>query len=326
MRRARSRWVFLLPLGVVALAGGLVACGGDDSSDDAEVIAPREFSGMAWLATEGAGETSREAFLVAHDLRDDEDERDEPRLSSVRTPVDTDGIEITSLTDVEFPDVPNDLESIAKLPGRNAALLVESNADGDDPDPSIYVATWDDELNVEIAGAVPWPDTPEPLVNVEATAVAEVGGADRFLYAERAEGSDTTRIHMTDIEVGEDGSVTFGPEWTSVRFTIAQPPEARPASGMVIDGDGTVYVSAAFDPGDLGPFDSAVYEAATLSSEGASGAALTPLRPPVQLGRSNGLKIEALSLVDGQAPVFFGDDDEDYGGLLRQLRVPSAGG
>jgi hypothetical protein len=229
--------------------------------------------------------------------------------------VDTDGIEVAGIDDVEFPDTPNDLESIARLPGRDAALLVERNADGDHSDPSIYLATWDEQRNVEIAGVAPWPSTPESLVNVEATAVAEVAGEDRFVYAERAEGSDTTRIHMTEIGVEDDGSITFGSDWTSVGLTIPQPLEARPASGMVVDEDGTVYVSSAFDPGDLGPFDSVVYEAATLAD-----GTITPIRPPALVGRGNGLKIESVALVEGRTPLFIGDD-EDYGGLLRQFRT-----
>ncbi|MFR9780013.1 hypothetical protein ACL02O_28655 [Micromonospora sp. MS34] len=285
-----------------------------------EIRAPREFSGIAWLATTGSDETPQEVFLVCHDTRDNEAERDLPRLAIVRTPVDPNGIIVQEL-DVDFPSIPNDLESIARLPGRNEALLVEGNADGDDPDPTIYLAKWDEELNVEIAGSVPWPDTPEPLVNVEATAVATVGGRNYFVYAERAEGSDTTNVNMTLLTVSEDGEITFGKEWTSVPFTAAEPPGARPASGMDIDAHGNIYISSAYDPGDLGPFDSAVYRAATVRPGGAIGARLRPVEPPQQLARSSGLKVEGVGLVAGALPIFIGDDDEDYGGLLRQLRV-----
>ncbi|WP_240121745.1 MULTISPECIES: hypothetical protein [unclassified Streptomyces] len=329
----------LLPVvaGLSALA--LAACGADtrsgagDSSGVAPtagpvIRAPREFSGIAWLATErtpteakgyGEGEP-QEVFLICHDARDNDAERDLPRLSIVRTPVDTDGIIVQNL-DVAFPTVPNDLESIARLPGRDEALLVESNADGDDPDPTIYLARWDDRLNVEIAGSVPWPETPEPLVNVEATAVATVRGKDYFVYAERAEGSDTTAINMTRLTVGRDGTITFGTRWTSVSFTAPEPPGARPASGLDIDNEGNLYISSAYDPGDLGPFDSAVYRAATVGPGGALGAQLRPVEPPQQLARSSGLKVEGVGLVDGSFPIFISDDDEDYGGLLRQLRV-----
>jgi len=170
--------------------------------------------------------------------------------------------------------VPNDLESIAAVPDRNEALLVESNADGDDPDPSIYLARWDDDFDVEIAGSVPWPKTPERLVNVEATAVTTVDGSDYFIYAERAEGSDTTRINMTTVSIGGSGEVEFGDGWTSASFTALKPPGARPASGLDIDAKGNLYISAAYDPGDLGPFDSAVYRAAEVApAEAALGCA-----------------------------------------------------
>lgn len=324
MRRLIARHLLLAVTGLAALA--FVACGedssGGSSTDQGEIRAPREFSGIAWLATEKGEEESQEVFLIAHDTRDDEEERDLPRLSIVRTPVDTDGIIVEEL-DVEFPSVPNDLESIAAVPDRNEALLVESNADGDDPDPSIYLARWDDDLDVEIAGSARWPKTPERLVNVEATAVTTVDGSDYFIYAERAEGSDTTRINMTTVSIADSGKVEFGDEWTSTSFTAPEPPDARPASGMDIDAKGNIYISAAYDPGDLGPFDSAVYRAAAVRA-GSSGARLRPVRPPEQLARSSSLKIEGVALVDGSFPIFISDDDEDYGGLLRQLRVAGA--
>ncbi|MFE3636149.1 hypothetical protein [Streptomyces sp. NPDC059168] len=314
----------------------LAACGvekstGVSSPGGGQVRAPREFSGIAWLATRrrfagpGREEEPQEVFLICHDARDNEAERDLPRLAIVRTPVDTDGIVVQELH-VDFPGVPNDLESIARLPGRDEALLAESNADGDDPDPTIYLARWDKNLNVEIAGSVPWPRTPEPLVNVEATAVATVRGQDYFVYAERAQGSDTTDINMTRLTVSRSGRITFGRKWTSVSFTASEPPGARPASGLDIDAKGNLYISSAYDPGDLGPFDSAVYRAATVREGGALGAKLVPVKPPQMLARSSGLKVEGVGLVAGSFPIFIADDDEDYGGLLRQLRVTAPDG
>ncbi|MFR9795732.1 hypothetical protein ACL02U_07440 [Streptomyces sp. MS06] len=331
----------LLPAVAALSALALAACGVETRSGagasgvapttGSVVRAPREFSGIAWLATErtpaagaGYGGETQEVFLICHDARDNDAERDLPRLSIVRTPVDTDGIIVRNL-DVAFPTVPNDLESIARLPGRNEALLVESNADGDDPDPTIYLARWDDRLHVEIVGSAPWPRTPEPLVNVEATAVATIRGKDYFVYAERAEGSDTTALHMTSLKVGRDGTLHFGTRWASIPFTAPEPPGARPASGLDIDDEGNLYVSSAYDPGDLGPFDSAVYRAATVVPGGALGAELRPVAPPQQLARSSGLKVEGVGLVDGHFPIFISDDDEDYGGLLRQLRVTEPG-
>lgn len=327
-RRFVVRALLSVAAGLNVLA--LAACGVDSSfgatsTDRGEIRAPREFSGIAWLATNrryasGTGEEPQQVFLICHDARDTDAERDLPRLAIVRTPVDTDGIIVRDL-DVDFPSVPNDLESIARLPGRNEALLAESGADGDDPDPTIYLATWSAGLDVEIVGSVPWPRTPEPLVNVEATAVATVQGRDYFVYAERAQGSDTTKITMTRLTVGSRGKIKFGRQWTSVSFTAPEPPDARPASGMDIDAKGNLYISSAYDPGDLGPFDSAVYRAATVVPGGEIGARLRPVTPPQELGRSSGLKVEGVGLVAGALPIFISDDDEDYGGLLRQLRV-----
>jgi hypothetical protein len=311
-------------LSILALAAyGVDESSGGSSTRGAEIKAPREFSGIAWLTTERVDGQPQEVFLVCHDARDNDAERDLPRLAIVRTPIDPNGIIVQELK-VKFPSVPNDLESIARVPDRNEALLAESNANGTDPDPTIYLARWDANLNVEIAGSVPWPKTPERLVNVEATAVARVHGRDYFVYAERAQGSDTTNINMTHLTISKGGKIKFGKRWTSVSFTAAEPPDARPASGLDIDAKGNLYISSAYDPGDLGPFDSAVYRAATVRAGGALGARLRPVRPPQELARSSGLKVEGVGLVDGSLPIFISDDDEDYGGLLRQLRVTAA--
>jgi hypothetical protein len=316
----------LLPAVAVLSILALAAYGVDESSGGstggAGVKAPREFSGIAWLTTEHVDGQPQEVFLVCHDARDNAAERDLPRLAIVRTPIDPNGIIVQELN-VKFPSVPNDLESIARVPNRHKALLAESNANGTDPDPTIYLARWDANLNVEIPSSVPWPKTPERLVNVEATAIASVNGRDHFVYAEREQGSDTTNINMTRVTI-KGGKVEFGKRWTSVSFTAPEPPDARPASGLDIDAKGNLYISSAYDPGDLGPFDSAVYRAAKVRPVGAHGATLHPVRPPQELARSSGLKVEGVGLVDGALPIFISDDDEDYGGLLRQLRVTAA--
>ena len=143
------RGALVLLLG--AVLGGTTACA--KSSDDFDDFqAPREFSGIAWLQTEGV---EQEVFLVAHDTRDNEEKGDLPRLSIVKTQLDSHGIQVQQLTDLEFPTTPNDLESIARLPDRNAALLAESNDDGSDPDLKIYLAEWSDDLEFEITGSTP---------------------------------------------------------------------------------------------------------------------------------------------------------------------------
>ena len=263
--------------------------------------------------------------MVVHDGKNDAEERDQPRVSLVKTPTSLDGIQIVPQTSLTFDLIPNDLESVAIVPGRKGALLAESGVSSDPDQAMIYYITWDAELTFEVESATEWP---RPVTNVEATAVVSIGDKLWFLYAERNDGHETTQIHGTELNIGNDGSLQFDDEWTSEDFAPpvpADPTDARPASALNIDTDGTIYVASAFDPGDLGPFTSAVWNAGTVDVDSAGGLVLNLTDTPVAVAISDGLKIEAIALNADKSvrPIFIGMDDEDYGGALRPLSKTS---
>ena len=313
----------------------LTASCGDDGDDSGLVplVVPTDFSGLAWLGDVDSGDARAHLFLAVHDAKNEEAERERTRVSVVRSPIDESGVGWQQFDGLEFPEreLSNDLESVARVPDRNAVLLVESGDGGDRPGDTsadegagIYVAGFtlgEDEVDLELESYTPWPATPSPLVNVEATAVA--AGDDGqlwFVYAERASGQDSTKIHWTTLDIGGNGSLNFGTEWQSVRFTRPGPEDARPASALEVGPDGSVYVSAAWDPDDDdGPYDSAVWLVGTW--DGAS-AVIEPLDDPVEVGRADGFKIESIAGAGDadDSAVFVGVDDEDYGATLRPLR------
>ncbi len=87
----------------------------------------------------------------------------------------------------------------------------------------------------------------------------------------------------------------------------------RHISDIKVDSAGVVFISAASDPGDEGPFQSAVYIAGSL---GYSGNKIVFKQNPqlVPLYRTNYHKIEALELVTGaEGGVIVGTDDENFG-------------
>ena len=334
----------LLPLTALALVVGVLsACGSSDSGEDVEreaaastnlyqacssgepphFCAPLDFSGIAFLEQEIFPD--QEAFLVVHDGKNDAEERDQPRVSLVKTPTSIAGIQIEPQKTLKFSPIPNDLESVALVPGRRGALLAESGVASDPDKKMIYYITWDAQLTFEVKSETEWPI---PVTNVEATAVASIGDQLWFLYAERNDGHETTEIHGTELDIGNDGSLQFGDKWTSEHFTPpvpADPTDARPASALNIDTDGTIYVASAFDPGDLGPFTSAVWNAGTVDVDSAGGFVLNLTDTPVAVAISDGLKIEAIALNADKSvrPIFIGMDDEDYGGALRPLSKTS---
>ena len=84
---------------------------------------PTDVSGLAWIAAD--------SFLVVHDAKVPE-ELDWPRLSIVRLP-DSAGGPIWHALEPAWPpnaDPSHDLESIARIPGSNTFILLESGDDG----------------------------------------------------------------------------------------------------------------------------------------------------------------------------------------------------
>lgn len=288
-----------------------------------------DVSGLAWLRTDTVGEVQREVFLVVHDGKNKAEEAQLPRVSILKTPVDEGGVDWLAFAGLTFPTrgVSNDLESVARIPGRDLAILVESGNGGDRPgaashdaDAGLYLAAFEGDA-LEIRAYTPWPKTPEPVHNVEASAVSLVGDQFFFLYAERASGRDTTEIHWTTLDIRETGELQFGSAWQSVPFTSPGPPGARPVTAMEVGADGAVYIASAFDPDDdNGPFESSVWLMGHWARDGAPG--IAPLAAPVAVGHFNGLKVEGIAVAGdaGAGRLFIGTDDENYPAVLRPLR------
>jgi hypothetical protein len=247
-----------------------------------------DLSGLAWI--EG------DLFLAVHDAKLS-DEADLPRVSLLRLPTGLDGILWEPLP-VVFPgEKSSDLESAARIPGeaggRVRVLLAESTEEQAEKPFSrrIFVAEVDGE-RVEIVDHVLWPVSTK---NVEATAVAEIGGALLFLFAERAEGEGSSEIRFAEMTLEPLG---FGAFESAGAFTSPGPtgPIARPVSALEIDAAGAIYAASAEDPDDdNGPFRSVVYRIGRVVVENGQGSvALDP--EPTRLAVLDGFKVESLAV------------------------------
>jgi len=264
----------------------------------------RDISGMAWV--------DGDRFLVVHDAKDPES----TRVTLVHLPSRHGGPLVEPL-EVRWPDaISHDLESVARIPGTDEFLLSESGDDGRGSRRIFRVALREREL--EILETVEWP---VEILNVEGVAVGEVDGEQVLVFAERSQGNASTLVQWLPVEFGP---MRFGMV-RSVEFTLPSGWGAnRPIVALEVDADGTLYGAAAFDPDeDAGPFTSAVFRIGRLArlDDGPVGVQLLPA--PELLGAMNGLKIEGVALRPrpGGAPeLFYGTDDEYYGGILRPLR------
>lgn len=280
-----------------------------------------DLSGMTWVGGD--------YFVAVHDAKA-VDERSLPRVATLQIPRGPKGVLYRDSRIVIKGQVPNDLESVAGIPGRQEFLLVESgDGSGDTLVPKIYKAKLRPG-GVRVTKVKPWPVA---INNVEGTAVAKVGDDYFFLFAERADNQESTQLCWVLFDpqklkfLGEVQSVTF-----------AQPDPARfnrVIVGLDVDSQGLIYSVSAFDPEnadppitdnpDNGPFAAGVYVIGAIHGE--SGHAEIELLPtPSLLGMVDGCKVESVAIKEdtnaGTFEIFIGTDDENYGGVIRPLPPP----
>jgi len=275
-----------------------------------------DLSGMAWLG--------KDTFLAVHDAKNP-DELDRPRVSLLKLPSDLDGLLWLPLTIDDWPDdASNDLESVARIPGTNQVLLVESG-DNDDPVFQRIFRARVRGTRLSIEAVAPWP---VDVYNVEASAVARNGNTFVFLYAERAESSPATKIRWA---VFDPVTLTFG-KFHAVTFRNPDPQRTnRPVVAMDVDRNGEIYTAAAFDAEaaglpdpDNGPFASSVWLVGKVNY-GRRGPKVVLFDAPKRMATLDGLKVESVSVrkQHGERPeLFVGLDDENYGATVRRLPAP----
>lgn len=218
---------------------------------------------------------------------------------------------------VLWPDpdgAPNDLESVAAIPGTDSFLIVESSS-RDNRFGRIFRVAADGRL-LGFTSLIP------PVTNVEGTAVARVGERLVFLDSERGEDQADTSLRWFELRLDP---LTLGqPRSTELRLPEPAGKGHRHISALEVDGQGRIFAVSTVDPGDPGPFRSIVWEIGRVE-EVAGLPAVTLLREPRRLATVDGFKVEALAScpsadsADGKERLFIGTDDENYGGAIRPL-------
>jgi hypothetical protein len=147
----------------------------------------------------------------------------------------------------------------------------------------------------------------------ESFVLTSVTGRTVALWADRGSPSAAGKLHAAFVDLS---AWTFGQVATaSVRVPWPTGPIRHVSDAAVVNGH--VIVSSATDPGDSGPFDSAVYDVGTLGRT--STRATLAVHTPTELGRFPGHKVEGLTCAAGTD--LLGTDDEKAGGAVAQVDV-----
>ncbi|MFI0216768.1 hypothetical protein [Streptomyces lydicus] len=210
---------------------------------------------------------------------------------------------------VDWPgEPPVDLEAIDAVPGR-AREYVALASDGT----AYRIRRERNAVRVLRAFALPGVS---PDGNYEGFALARLAhGKLVAVWADR--GGDDHPAKLTAAEWNPRTSA-FGKR-DSAPFSAPYPAEnVRHVSDLKISAGGALTVASASDPGDDGPYDSALYTAGHLAVGDHGRIRLKMAHTPERLGSFSGHKIEALACLPKSREGILGADDENAGGSLTE--------
>jgi hypothetical protein len=276
-----------------------------------------DLSGLAWIGGD--------YFLSVSDAKMPA-EPDLNRVSILKLPDSLDGPGFEFL-DPKFPGgTSSDLESAARIPNSSYVLLAESS-DDNGPKQRIFLARVEDH-RIRVEGVTEWSSFTQ-VFNIESTAVAASGQDYFFLWAERNTGQQSTDIKWVSMTLNP---FNIGGVVKSVKYTLpdklvndnGNPLFSRSIVGMDLDSAGNIYTVAAYDPEgtvknpDDGPFRSAVLKIGQFND----GQVVLDDSPSI-LAMVNGFKVESVAVRETGKGVelFIGTDDENWGGVLRQIML-----
>jgi hypothetical protein len=147
----------------------------------------------------------------------------------------------------------------------------------------------------------------------ESIVLTNVSGRSVALWASRGSPSAAGKLYAAFLDLS---TWRFG-QVVTANVRVPWPTGSiRHVSDAAVVG-GHIIVSSATDPGDTGPFDSAVYDVGILGRT--STRATLSMHAPTELGRFPGHKVEGISCATG--PDLLGTDDEKAGGSVAQVDV-----
>jgi hypothetical protein len=300
----------LIAFGFLGFSSGSTSETGSSSGQAAYAPIP-DFSGLQWV--------DGKRFLAVHDAKNPKSPEEFPRVSMVWLPENPAGIGRKSLT-LDWPEAEapaSDLESISRLPGTNKYLLVESGSSS--LRGRVFKRAFLVEMKGESLSMIGSMELPA-VVNIEGTAVAKVSDGYVFLWAERADNEAKTTIwhaplKLAPLSLGKAKGSVYKPAGFTGRYW-------RPVSALEIDSKGVIYAASAYDTDDdSGPFNSVVWRIGRIDLKAKSSKAIALDPKPTLIAQVDGIKIEALSVVEnaGSYELFYGFDDENFGGGLRRI-------
>ena len=204
-------------------------------------------------------------------------------------------------------ELPGDLEAIASVPGQVNSFMALSSAG------KIYHIRFNDNKTISVLKIFDLPGI-TPKTNLEGFTLQQIDGTLIAVWAQRGAGEEPATIYW-----GKFNLATYQITQTSsanLKVPLPTGANVRHISDLKVDKAGILFIASATDPGNDGPFESAVYVAGAFALSG-NRLAFRPNPDLVPLYHYNYHKIEAIELVPGgEGGVIFGTDDENMGSSI----------
>lgn len=255
-------------------------------------------SGMALIE-----QKNRLDFLIVHDNK----QANQGRLAIIRII----GKNQPEYLPVQWPsnlELPIDLEALTDIPGTNKTEFIALTSAGK----AYHLKLNSINKSISILKVFDVPEASKSN-NFEAFSLQNIDGKLIAIWAHRGGGTEAAKIYWGTFNINKYQINLAG----TANFKVPFPDEnVRHISDIKIDSAGIVYLSAASDTGDDGPFQSAVYVAGYLTFNGNKIVwRQTPQLFPIY--RDNYHKIEALEIIPGEkGGLIVGTDDENIGSFL----------
>ncbi len=161
-------------------------------------------------------------------------------------------------------------------------------------------------------GAIQLPDIKQPI-NLEGFDLVQVGQRHLAVWGHRGKSEQPGTLYWGWMDLGKYSVDPI----SAVDITVDWPTtHVRHIADLKIDDEGQCWVSATSDPGDKGPFTSAIYRVGRFDLNG-NQVQFTPVKNNNPVFKFQKHKVEAFELIKNGITV--ATDDENYGGYVKKL-------
>ncbi|WP_414752842.1 hypothetical protein [Anabaena sp. CCY 9910] len=260
-------------------------------------------SGMALISQQN----SSLDFLVVHDNKQAHQER-----LGIITIKGKNQPEYLSVSWQSNTQLPIDLEALTSIPNTKDSFIALSSSGK-----AYKFKLNSDKKTISVSKEFELPAIP-PGSNFEGFALQNIEGKLVAMWAHRGEGEQASTVYWGVLDLNKYQITSTNSANLKVPFPSGN---VRHISDIKIDSGGIVYISAASDAGDNGPFKSAIYVAGYLTLSNSSGQISWRQSPQlVPLYRFNHHKIEGIELIPGaDGGLIVGTDDENFGAYVYSL-------